>query len=82
LRKLEGYKNLKKNIFLKIFLYLESNNFNTKMKLSPKRKFICPATGLIADIKHCKSYGNGSSASGVDSGCKYFKNGECTYDED
>jgi hypothetical protein len=49
------------------------------MKLDPKRKFICPATGLTADIKHCESYGNGSSVSGVGNGCKYFKDGRCLY---
>ncbi len=49
------------------------------MKLDSKRKFLCPATGLIADINHCKSYGNGSSVSGVENGCKYFKEEECIY---
>jgi len=51
------------------------------MKLDTKRKFLCPATGLIADINHCKSYANGSSVSGVENGCKYFRDGECTYKE-
>lgn len=49
------------------------------MKLDSNRKFICPATGLTADIKHCESYGNGSSVSGVENGCMYFKKGECCY---
>lgn len=51
------------------------------MKLDPNKKFICPVTRLTVDIEHCKSYGNGSSVPGVTSGCKYFKDGECTYKE-
>lgn len=48
------------------------------MILDNKRRFMCPATGLITDIKHCKSYGLGE---GCDKLVEYpeGKGYECTF---
>lgn len=44
------------------------------MKIT-KKNFVCPASGNIANLQHCKSYSGGT-------GCKYFKKGECRYDRE
>jgi len=45
-----------------------------------KKKFVCPATGLETDLKHCRSYGNGAQITGVEDGCKYLEDGECIFE--